>query len=348
MKKLLACVGFGVVVAVAGQSPSSAAPPVESRPGEKWLECFVGKGGLATPDEVFFAARAALDRGDGETLRALALDRCASFRVCVLEHEHWIIAASALQHDDELATYASDVKARLFFEEAQLASLPVDSLGESFATFESLPNRQIVTSETQRVQVQVQVVSIDGRWYLWSRPTLVASPDRVVSRFRTLATDLSNELHKHKTAKPALLALDAWWKRRGAELEKLAQAARTFEGGSEGAGAMATMRGDFASALGPLATDDQIAERLRPVFLRLTTGRVGVPICDEYIDKMKLCGQKMPGTTGPAISQAMDQTVEAWTEAASTPAGRAALEAGCKSATDAVAGSMGEVCPGVF
>lgn len=341
MKKLLACVGFGVVVCAAGQSPSNAA-----NPGDKWIECFVGKGGMASAEAVFVAVRAALDKGDGEALRALAPDRCASFRIGVLAKDSLIVPAGELMHDEGLVGFAADIKARLFFEEAQLASLPVDEPGETFAAFD-VPNMRLVTSFTQRVRVEAELVSIDDRWYLWSRPKVVAAGDRVVSRFRTLSTDLANELRKHKTAKTALRAIDAWWKRRGAELERLDAAARTLADG-EDKSTIEALRRDVASALGPLAAEPQVAERLRPVFPRLVTGRVGVPSCDEYLDKMKLCAQKMPPEASSAMVGALDQIVDAWVDAAATPEGRDAMHAGCQAALDAARQAMGTMCPDVF
>lgn len=342
MKLLRGCLGLSALLVFAGARPALA-----EAAGERWLECFVGKGGQATPEAVLDAARAALDKGDGEALRALAPDRCASFRAGELESFDIITTASALARDDGLVAFASDIKARLFFEELQLALLPIDPIRPPAEGWRSMPLVRISTLDTQRVQVVVDVVSIDDRWYLWSRPRVFASGDRVVSRFRTLTTELSAALRKHKTPKPALRAIDGWWKKRGPELARLLQATRTLEGSSDRA-EVATLRRALADSLGPLAKDDQIASRLASLLPTSGRARIGVQSCDDYIDKILRCAEQMPDAAGVAMSDAMAQVIDAWTTAAATPDGRDAMQSACTSATEAASNAMSTMCPGVF
>jgi hypothetical protein len=73
----------------------------------------------------------------------------------------------------------------------------------------------------------------------------------------------------------------------------------------------------------------------------VTTGaEFGVPECDSYMQKYAACIAKMPEAGQAMARQAMDQTKTQWQQAASTPAGRSALAAACKAASDAAAVSM--------
>jgi hypothetical protein len=64
--------------------------------------------------------------------------------------------------------------------------------------------------------------------------------------------------------------------------------------------------------------------------------KIGVPECDEYIEKYTKCIEdKMPEEGREAAKTAMDQTVSAWREAAQGP-GKDAMAEGCKAALEAV------------
>jgi hypothetical protein len=63
----------------------------------------------------------------------------------------------------------------------------------------------------------------------------------------------------------------------------------------------------------------------------------GVAACDEYLESMEkfLDNPKVPQATRDASRKAFEQNRDAWKQAASTPQGKAGLEAGCKAALDA-------------
>lgn len=66
-------------------------------------------------------------------------------------------------------------------------------------------------------------------------------------------------------------------------------------------------------------------------------GPTGVPACDEYLTKYRACIEdKVPEAARRAMTEALDTTVEAWKQAAAGP-GAAALETGCKAASEAAA-----------
>ena len=63
--------------------------------------------------------------------------------------------------------------------------------------------------------------------------------------------------------------------------------------------------------------------------------KVGVPECDEYIEKYTKCiSDKVPEAARGSMKDAMDASAKAWREAAAGP-GKDGLAAACKAALDA-------------
>ncbi len=63
--------------------------------------------------------------------------------------------------------------------------------------------------------------------------------------------------------------------------------------------------------------------------------KIGIPECDDYIEKYTKCiKDKVPEAARAQMQQAMDASVKAWKEAASGP-GKDSLATGCKAAFDA-------------
>lgn len=69
--------------------------------------------------------------------------------------------------------------------------------------------------------------------------------------------------------------------------------------------------------------------------LKPSGSRVGVAVCDEYLDKMARCITRISAEAQPPMRNAMDESRKAWQENARTPEGRTALENTCKQALDA-------------
>ena len=64
----------------------------------------------------------------------------------------------------------------------------------------------------------------------------------------------------------------------------------------------------------------------------------GIATCDEYIRKYSACiDDHVPESARPQMKEAMAMTVEAWKQAAASPAAASALEPECQAALDAVA-----------
>jgi hypothetical protein len=64
--------------------------------------------------------------------------------------------------------------------------------------------------------------------------------------------------------------------------------------------------------------------------------KIGVPECDEYIEKYTKCiGDKVPEAARAAMEKGLQMARDGWKKAAATEAGKAALAQGCKAALDA-------------
>ncbi|WP_205757559.1 hypothetical protein [Lysobacter enzymogenes] len=79
----------------------------------------------------------------------------------------------------------------------------------------------------------------------------------------------------------------------------------------------------------PAAPADAAAPAAAP------TASVGVPECDDYLTKVKAClTDKVPAEQRAGLEGALEQSRTAWTQAASTPQGKAALASACKTALE--------------
>ncbi len=66
-------------------------------------------------------------------------------------------------------------------------------------------------------------------------------------------------------------------------------------------------------------------------------GKIGVPACDEYVEKMTACLEKMPAASRDAVKSAFEKSIETWSKLEG-PA-KEALGSGCKTALDAAKSS---------
>lgn len=84
-----------------------------------------------------------------------------------------------------------------------------------------------------------------------------------------------------------------------------------------------------ADAMAPAATD-AMAPAAAPA-----VASIGVPECDDYLTKVNAClTDKVPEAQRGAFQSSLDQTRSAWAQAASTPQGKTAIAAACKSALE--------------
>lgn len=69
---------------------------------------------------------------------------------------------------------------------------------------------------------------------------------------------------------------------------------------------------------------------------------IGVAECDAYISKYTKCiMDKVPEGMRGTMKQTLDQSLQAWKQAASTPEGKTALASACQTAIDTAKQSMG-------
>ena len=72
-----------------------------------------------------------------------------------------------------------------------------------------------------------------------------------------------------------------------------------------------------------------------------TADSVGVPECDNYINKYMACvSGKVPEASRAQLQASLDQMRTAWKQAAATDAGKASLAQACTAANDAAKRSM--------
>jgi hypothetical protein len=70
--------------------------------------------------------------------------------------------------------------------------------------------------------------------------------------------------------------------------------------------------------------------------------KVGVPECDEYIEKYEACiTEKVPEAQRAMFKTSFETLRKGWKDAAATPQGKAGLATGCKAALDSAKTSMG-------
>jgi len=71
-------------------------------------------------------------------------------------------------------------------------------------------------------------------------------------------------------------------------------------------------------------------------------GKVGVPECDEYVDKYQKCiSGKVPEAAQAALKAGFETAVVQWQKTAATPEGKTGLAMACKAALDGAKQSMG-------
>lgn len=70
--------------------------------------------------------------------------------------------------------------------------------------------------------------------------------------------------------------------------------------------------------------------------------KIGVPECDEYIQKYEACvNSKVPEAMRASVKASLDTARKMWKDAAATPQGKAGLATACKQALETAKSSMG-------
>ena len=70
--------------------------------------------------------------------------------------------------------------------------------------------------------------------------------------------------------------------------------------------------------------------------------KIGVPECDEYIQKYEACvNSKVPEAMRASVKASLDTARKMWKDAAATPQGKAGLATACTQALETAKSSMG-------
>ncbi|MGJ7903842.1 MULTISPECIES: hypothetical protein [unclassified Lysobacter] len=87
-----------------------------------------------------------------------------------------------------------------------------------------------------------------------------------------------------------------------------------------------------ADTAAPAATDPAAAPAAPAA---AAVDSVGVPECDDYLNKISAClTEKVPEAQRAAFQTGIDSSRSAWKQAAGTPEGKASLATACKTALD--------------
>jgi len=87
-----------------------------------------------------------------------------------------------------------------------------------------------------------------------------------------------------------------------------------------------------ADTAAPAATDPAAAPAAPAAAV---VDSVGVPECDDYLNKISAClTEKVPEAQRAAFQSGIDSSRSAWKQAAGTPEGKASLATACKTALD--------------
>jgi hypothetical protein len=98
-----------------------------------------------------------------------------------------------------------------------------------------------------------------------------------------------------------------------------------------------------SNAAPPAASSSTPAASATPAATPASTSgstEFGVPECDDYMKKYLACIDKLAPSAQAQARQALDQSREAWKQAASTEMGKTALASTCKTASDTAAPAM--------
>lgn len=72
-----------------------------------------------------------------------------------------------------------------------------------------------------------------------------------------------------------------------------------------------------------------------------TGTKIGVPECDDYLDKYEACVTgKVPAAARATFTSTLETTKKSWRDLAATPTGKASLAQACKTATEAAKQAM--------
>ena len=89
------------------------------------------------------------------------------------------------------------------------------------------------------------------------------------------------------------------------------------------------------------ADNTKSADNTKTADVKPAGDKIGVPECDEYIEKYEACIlDKVPEAQRAMYKPSLETMRKSWKDAAATPQGKSALATGCKTALDQAKTSM--------
>ncbi len=259
-----------------------------ARASDAWIECYVGRGGLDSAEEVYRQALQAVARDDVAALVALAPDRCGVFRSVKLH------GSSAFEHFAQLESQRPDalaaLRALVAIEGASVETL-MEPVADDAAEDEEWPKATIMTTaepDRQRVIVRVTTMAIDGRWYLWRPPGVERVRESVFMReYQRLAERLIRQSRSHTTEAALLAVIANWYK---AEAKSVVQVQRALTAlPTHLAVEAAKVSARIGLELGePGVTDDAVMTSLAPMF-QTAVRPTGLAACDDFLSALVDC-----------------------------------------------------------
>jgi hypothetical protein len=121
----------------------------------------------------------------------------------------------------------------------------------------------------------------------------------------------------------------------------LGDVAETVAGKWGGVGGTELVKAAMQSAPSPEkeAEAEETAEKEEPEEPEISKSdiaKVGIPACDDYVEKMVKCAEKMPDTAKKPMMNGAKQSAEAFKSAASNKSARSTVEQSCKQAAQAL------------
>lgn len=258
-------------------------------PGDDtWLTCYVGRGGLDSPQEVYQRVVQAIASDDTSALTKLVPDQCNALRAFDQ------VGADALRHIGALTKAAgwpeqvAALRALVTAEGISMRSIstPSDDTDDG-PMDEDWPGATVVSSsDGGTISVHVSAFEIDGRWFLWSKPSITIT-DRasVIGTYRRLAARIADRLRKVTTAADATVIIANWMKADQRPIAHVQAALLLLRDEDRVAMKRVGMGLGFSLRSGPV---DDIPDQLLSVFPDFVLP-VGVAVCDDYFARRVRC-----------------------------------------------------------
>ena len=182
--------------------------------GEAWLECYVGRGGLDSPQAVYERVVQAITRDDAAALAVLLPDRCNALRAFDQLGPDALRHIGALMKADGWPERIAALRTFVAAEGGSLPAIAVEPYADTAGFDDAWPDATVVSSVgTNDVTFEVSTLDIDGRWFLWNLPRFSVTPEaKVIAVYQRLATRIGERLRQVDSPGAADAVVANWLK----------------------------------------------------------------------------------------------------------------------------------------